>query len=412
LGLSEIIALIPGSTLFAKGLFAIAIVTVIGLLCATLFAIVYHRIIYPMILAPRYDRAYTPRCSVILPCKGLPYNFENNIRSFLELDYPSYEVLYCVESESDPAVAVIKKVAADDPRARLVVAGLTSNCGQKNHNMLAAVKVANAPEVFVFADSDIKPRADWMRALVLPLSDPKIAVASGFRWLYHEERKLGGIANAYQNSILYILFTAASFFQDIGLWGGSMAMRVKDFVDLRVGECWAETVVDDMSLSEIVMKSKSKSVMVSSCITPTEDTIDSFGKSVAWYKRQVLYLKAHQKMQWYATIPGVTLFLAMYAWLPISVVYAALNGFSLSAFIAIGGLAPIALMAGTASTGLLYPLLGKHPNLLMFILCQPLSMFTVLWGAFLTLFTNRIKWSGFIYHLDFFSGKVTRVERP
>ena len=410
--LSAIHAIIPGDSILAEFLLVASVLTIIGLCAATIFAIVYHRFIYPKILSPKYDANYAPRCSIILPCKGLPYNFENNIRSFLELDYPSYEVLYCVESDTDPAVAVIKKVASDDPRARLVVAGITTNCGQKNHNMLAAVKVANNPEVFVFADSDIKPRANWMRELVRPLSDPKIAVASGFRWLYHEEKKIGGIANAYQNSILYILFTAASFFQDIGLWGGSMAVRVKDFVDLKVGEIWGSTVVDDMSLSEIVMKSKSKSVMVSSCITPTEDTIDSFRKSIAWYKRQVLYLKAHQKMQWYATIPGVSLFLFIYAWLPISLVASLVDGFSLETFIAAGGLAPVVLMVGTALVGLLYPLLGKHPNLFWFLLFQPISMFTVLWGAFLTLFTNRIKWSGFIYHLDFFSGKVTRVERP
>ncbi len=407
----EFAALVPGASIFAKFLLLAAVATVIGLLVATLFAILYHKFIYPKILYPKYDQNYLPRCSVILPCKGLPYNFEHNVRTFLELDYPDYEVLYCVESETDPAVEVIRKVTADDKRAHLVVAGITKNCGQKNYNMLAAVKTANNPDVYVFADSDIGPKPNWIRELIRPLSDHKVAVATGFRWLYHEERKVGGMANAYQNSILYILFTAASYFRDIGLWGGSMAVRKTDFESLGVGECWAKTVVDDMSLSEIVMRSKRESVMVSSCITPTEDTIDSFVKSVGWYKRQVLYLKAHQRMQWYLTIPGVTFFLFVYAWLPISLIIASLSGFSFASFVAVGGLAPVVLMVGTASTALLYPLLGKHPNLFWFVLMQPISMFTVLWGAFLTLFTNRIKWSGYHYYLDFKSGEVKRVEK-
>src|SRR5207247_4666055 len=61
------------------------------------------------IRAARHMRTYRPkrasreRVVVFCPCKGTDSEFEKNIHSILDQDYPSYEVRFIVESEDDPA---------------------------------------------------------------------------------------------------------------------------------------------------------------------------------------------------------------------------------------------------------------------------------------------------------------------
>jgi len=362
---------------------------------------------YEKILRPKFDPSYQPRCSIILPCKGIPQNFENNIRSYFNLDYSDFEVIFTVESENDPCVPLIKKVIQNEPRASLAVAGITTQCSQKNYNMLAAIQVARDPQVYVFADSDIHLSGNWLRELILPLSRPDITVTSGFRWLYSSSGKMGGLVNAYQNAMLLVLFSTASFLQDMGLWGGSMAIKKKDFEELGVGDYWAQTVVDDMSLSQLIAKNAKKSIMVTPCITPTDDTLPTIWQSIRWFERQVMFLKAYQKKTWVGAILLVISCLFFQLLLPVSMIISFATS---KTFAGIGGIAALTFLFGTLLTTLLFPMLGKQPTLIRFLLVQPLSLFTVLVATFRTLFTNTVTWSGFFYKLNF-SGKVVSVEQ-
>lgn len=385
----------------------LALVIAVGLFIATLFTVFYHRVIYLKRLRPSYDHSYKPRCSIILPCKGIPQNFEQNIRSFFTLDYPSYEVIFAVERKDDPCVPIINKVIQDNPGASLAVAGITTSCSQKNFNMIAALDIAHDPEVYVFADSDIQLTKQWLTELVMPLSNHQITVASGFRWLYSSSGNLPEIMNAFHNTLLFVLFSVASFIQNVGLWGGSMAIRKKDFEDMGVREFWAQTVVDDMSLSNLVIKYAKKSVMVSSCLIPTDDALQTKRQGIRWFKRQVMFLKAYQTKTWVLGILLVLSCLFLEALLPVALIGSLATARS---FAELGGYASLVFIFGTMASAMLYPLLGKHPNLFMFFLYQPFSLLTLLYATFSTLFTNTVKWSGFWYKLNF-SGKVISVEQ-
>ena len=398
---------LTGNSILTLLLFILSSVIVAGLLITTLFTVFYHRVIYEKKMRPTFDSSYQPRCSIILPCKGIPQNFEENIQSFFGLDYKDYEVIFTVESEHDPCVPVVKKAIENNSRASLVIAGITTACSQKNHNMIAALNSEYNPQVYVFADSDIKLTKAWLKELILPLSRPDITVTSGFRWLYSSTGNIGGVANAYQNSMLLVLFSFASYIQDAGLWGGSMAIKKSDFEDLRVRDYWAQTVVDDMSLSRLIMKNSKKSVMVPTCIMPTDDTLPTIGQSIKWFERQVMFLKAYQKKTWVFAIFVVSSSLFFQIFLPVSILVSSLTQ---RTFVGMGGVSSLILIFGTLFVAFLYPLLGKHPKPLRFFLFQPISLFTVLYGTIKTLFTNTVRWSGFLYKLNF-KGTVVSVKR-
>lgn len=396
-----------GSSIYTAVLFWLSFIGVCALGFVTVFTILYHRVIYARLLVPTFNSSFRPKCSIILPCKGLPNNFKQNLESFLHLDYDPYEVICTVESEHDPAVGPIREIITKDSRVSLVIAGLAETCSQKNHNMLQAIKKADNPDVYVFADSDIKLYGSWLSDLVLPLSRNDVTVTTGFRWLYSVTGGIGELTNVYQNIIIFVLFSFASFITNIGLWGGSMAIRRRDFEALGVGKFWQETVVDDMSLSRIIMKEKKKAVMVTPCVVPTDDALPTIKQSTAWFTRQMMFLKGYQKLQWYMAVSLAMAILSFLIWIPGALVISRITSFS---FLDLGGAASLLLLFGVMATTLMYPFLGRLPSFGKFVMLQPVSLLTILHGILKTVITNTILWSGISYRLDF-RGKVLHVKR-
>jgi len=95
------------------------------------------------IRAARHMRTFRPRRTsherivVFCPCKGKDPEFEKNIQSILDQDYPNYEVQFIVESEDDLAYPLLRSLGA-----RVLVAGRTTSRGQKVHNLAYAVERA------------------------------------------------------------------------------------------------------------------------------------------------------------------------------------------------------------------------------------------------------------------------------
>ena len=69
------------------GIFAL-IISVIPIVLATKFIRYIDR------LLKSSENSYTPKVTIIVPCKGLDPNFDENIKAFLKQDYSIYEVLF------------------------------------------------------------------------------------------------------------------------------------------------------------------------------------------------------------------------------------------------------------------------------------------------------------------------------
>jgi cellulose synthase/poly-beta-1,6-N-acetylglucosamine synthase-like glycosyltransferase len=89
--------------------------------------------------------------SVFCPCKGVDSEFEKNIQSLLNQDYPNYEVRFIVESEKDPAYRLLSSLGAN-----VLIAGRTRSRGQKVHNLAYAVEQGTTADIYVFCDSDAR----------------------------------------------------------------------------------------------------------------------------------------------------------------------------------------------------------------------------------------------------------------
>ena len=58
-----------------------------------------------------------PSVSLVRPLCGIDNYAAETLRSTFELDYPCYEILFCVASAKDPALPLVKSLIATYPKA-------------------------------------------------------------------------------------------------------------------------------------------------------------------------------------------------------------------------------------------------------------------------------------------------------
>ncbi len=194
------------------------------------------------------------RAMVYAPCKGHDIDLEDNLRQVLTQDYGNYEVTFVVESTSDPAYPLIRRLMAEYPRVttHLVVAGLAEGCGQKVHNLRVATAEVPAQFAYVaFVDSDARVRRQWLRALVSHLDSPRAGVATGYRWFVPTR------ASFVQNALYSINSNVAVLLRSRSpnlVWGGSWAMRREVFQRLKIRDALDGMLTEDLVVADRVQR--------------------------------------------------------------------------------------------------------------------------------------------------------------
>jgi ceramide glucosyltransferase len=93
-------------------------------------------------------------------------------------DYQDYEVIYSVQGPDDPALEILQRISRSRPlcRVRIVLDEDAVGPSRRLSNTFNASKRAQG-EVLVRSDSDMFLRADYLKAIAAPLSDPRVGIA-------------------------------------------------------------------------------------------------------------------------------------------------------------------------------------------------------------------------------------------
>lgn len=350
----------------------------------------------------------TTRCAVIMPSLGTPPGFATTVRAHARnCAATGSRFLVCVESEQDPGVPMILEAAREFASVELVVAGPTALSSQQNHNMLAGVAAAGDAEILAFADNDFTPPPRWLETLVRPLQSEAITVTTGYRWIVGPGT-MAGHFHALASMTMVAWFAPLSRILGAGLWGGSFALRRRDFESLGVAERWQTSISDDLTLTAALMTHGKRATFVPELLIATDDCIDDPRRAFAWFERQVLNAKAHARPLWGVVLLGLGLegfflllpFLALLA-LP----FEALSLFAPDAALA-GALAWVGAVIPTICYTTLGPIRGQGT---LWVLA-PLLRLAQAAAALRTLFANEITWAGVTYRFDR-RGRVTDVRR-
>lgn len=254
----------------------------------------------------------TPATTVFLPCRGVDEGLDANLSAFFAQDHPDFEIIVVVDSESDEAVPVIREVLGRIANGKLVVAGVAENESQKVHNLREAVLHADEhSQVFVFADSDVRPGSSWLRDLIAPLGDESVGCATGYRWFVSERFGFASELRSVWNAS--IASALGPNRQGNFCWGGSMAVRREVFERLAIRDRWRGTLSDDFAMTRAMNEAGLGIEFVPQALCLSIETC-GFRELLEFTTRQMKITHVYRPQLWKLSFVGSALFNLVMIW--------------------------------------------------------------------------------------------------
>jgi ceramide glucosyltransferase len=204
----------------------------------------------------------TPPVSLLKPVRGVDFGSYENFASFCRQDYPAeYEILFAVNSEMDPAVPLIRRLAAEFPQRpiRLIVDAEHIGANRKVNKQVRLAREAKH-EILVLTDGDVRVGRNYLRAVVAPFADGEDgnrktgAVTSFYRAI--AESNLGAQLEAIgAASDFFAGVLVAEWMEGMTFALGASIVTTKEWVR-RIGgfEAIAEMHSDDYELGHRIAK--------------------------------------------------------------------------------------------------------------------------------------------------------------
>ncbi|CAH8564189.1 unnamed protein product [Schistosoma intercalatum] len=119
----------------------------------------------------------TPGVSVVKPLMGVDDCLHENLKSHFTLDYPRFELLFCVQNENDPVISLLQSLCEQYPHvnSRLFIGGKDGVVNPMVHNMVPAYEAAKYNLVWV-STSRVKASAEVIWDFVSKAHDPSVAI--------------------------------------------------------------------------------------------------------------------------------------------------------------------------------------------------------------------------------------------
>ena len=351
---------------------------------------------------------FTPRVSIIAPCRGVDQGLRENLKALFLQQYPAFEIIFVTDSADDPSLEVINELRNEfenstQLRSRTVVAGSAVDCGQKVHNLRAAILEADPlSDAFVFVDSDARPCVNWLRSLVAPLENGEIGAATGYRWFIP---KHGGFASNMRSVWNASIASALGERGDRNFcWGGSTAILRMTFERLDMRDQWRGALSDDFAMTRALQGVKLPIHFVPACLTAAADDC-GIAELLEFTTRQLKITRVYAPHLWKAVLIGSTLFVSVFFG---GLTLAAVRAFWGRPFAYTLGLLVVIFVLGTWKSLLRLRAVRiavagydarDNKAALSHLLLWPLASALYLYNGICASFSRRIHWRGITYEL-------------
>jgi ceramide glucosyltransferase len=195
--------------------------------------------------------AYPP-VSLVRPLCGIDNYAEDTLGSTFELDYPRYEIVFCVASSADPVLPLVERLMAEHRRfdARLLIGDDRVSPNPKLNNVVKGWRAA-AHQWIIIADSNVLMPRDYVQRLFASwradtglVASPPIGCRPQGLWAELECAFL----NTYQARWQYLVDSLGCGFAQ----GKTMLWRRTDLDRSGGIEALAKEVAEDAAATKIV----------------------------------------------------------------------------------------------------------------------------------------------------------------
>jgi len=200
--------------------------------------------------------------SVIRPLAGMENYLEEMLRSNFELDYPDYEILFCVQRAEDPVIPLVRRLIAEYPSrdAKLLIGDDPFSANPKLNNCLKGWENSRH-ELVIMADSNVLMPRDYIQVLLKHFG-PDIAVTFSPPIGTRPESFWADVECAFLNSFQARVLYAGDVLRLKPIQGKSMLLR-RSWLEARGGiRGLSAELAEDIALRKMILRSRSQTRIV------------------------------------------------------------------------------------------------------------------------------------------------------
>ncbi|WP_395667234.1 ceramide glucosyltransferase [Methylocella sp.] len=144
--------------------------------------------------------APAPGVSIVRPLCGLDNFIEETLSSSFTLDYPNYEVIFCVARANDPVVGVARRLIAQNPRipAKLIIGDEKVSANPKLNNCVRGWDAA-AHGLIALADHNVLMPKDYIQRMLAPFK-PDVGLVCSMPLGSHPQNPWAELECAFLNT--------------------------------------------------------------------------------------------------------------------------------------------------------------------------------------------------------------------
>ncbi|MES2963149.1 MAG: ceramide glucosyltransferase, partial [Bdellovibrionota bacterium] len=171
------------------------------------------------------DPARFKPISILKPLKGTDPGLRENLRSFFEIEYPSFELVFSIADPADPAREIIVEMQRLFPevRSHLVVGSVEVGANPKVNNLIKSFDLAQHDWVLI-SDSNVRVNPDYLKRLALQF-DENVGVLTAVVRGSHADTFGGRLEATFLNTFYARWMYLAFAFDEPIVLGKSMLLQ-------------------------------------------------------------------------------------------------------------------------------------------------------------------------------------------
>ncbi|XP_022915093.1 ceramide glucosyltransferase [Onthophagus taurus] len=168
--------------------------------------------------------------SIIKPLMGVDPNLFSNLETFFTMTYPKYEILFCLEDDTDPAIMLVRSLMEKYPKvdAKLYLGAGSVGVNPKINNMNKAYDAVSY-EFVLISDSGIRMKEDTLQDMMRYMSE-NTALVHQMPFTSDRDGFAGTLEKIYFGTAQSRIYLAADFI-NINCHTGMSALIRKSVLD-------------------------------------------------------------------------------------------------------------------------------------------------------------------------------------